>query len=257
MISANLMGGLGNQMFQIMAAYAHSREVQDDLYFDFAKCYTPNQGNKSEKYLNNFFKNLKNDKQENHFQFTHHESSFSYRQIPKEKNLLLNGYFQSEKYFENYKSEIRKVFNIDESKCKYVRQQLEEKTNSNNITSIHIRRGDYINKPNYHPTQNIDYYKKSIGVIGESSFMIISDDLDWCKLHFEGDNIFFSDFTNDIDDLYLMMMCNNKIMSNSSFSWWGVYLSEFDGEVIAPKNWFGPEGPQDTQDIYNKNWILI
>ena len=149
MITAELKGRLGNQMFQIMAAYAHSREVQDDLYFDFAKCYTPNQGNKSEKYLNNFFKNLKNDKQENHFQFTHHESSFSYRQIPKEKNLLLNGYFQSEKYFENYKSEIRKVFNIDESKCKYVRQQLEEKTNSNNITSIHIKTGLYIYKQ-YH-----------------------------------------------------------------------------------------------------------
>jgi hypothetical protein len=94
-------------------------------------------------------------------------------------------------------------------------------------------------------------------MINDSSFIIVSDDLDWCKLHFYGDNIFFSDFTNDIDDLYLMMMCNNKIMSNSSFSWWGVYLSDFDGKVITPKIWFGPEGPQDTQDIYNKNWILI
>jgi hypothetical protein len=134
---------------------------------------------------------------------------------------------------------------------------LEKKVNSDIITSVHIRRGDYVGKPNYHPTQNIEYYKKAMSMINDSSFIIVSDELDWCKLHFDGDNIFFSDFTNDIDDLYLMMMCNNKIMSNSSFSWWGVYLSDFDGKVITPKIWFGPEGPQDTQDIYNKNWILI
>jgi hypothetical protein len=257
MISANLMGGLGNQMFQIMTAYAHSRDVQDDLYFDFGKCYTPNQGNKSEKYLNNFFKFLKNDKQENHFQFIHREPSFSYNPIPKEKNLLLNGYFQSEKYFEKYKSDIKTVFNIDESKMRSVRNHLENMCSFNNLTSIHVRRGDYLKTPDYHPTLTIEYYEKCMQLAGNSKFIILSDDMEWCKKTFTNKDVFFSDFTDELDDLYLIMMCDNKIMSNSSFSWWGSYLSPLDGKIFAPKNWFGVLGPKDTQDIYGKNWKLF
>lgn len=256
MISANLMGGLGNQMFQIMAAYAHSRDVNDDLYFDFDKCYTPNQGNTSQKYKKNLFKNLKDDKRENYFQFIYNEPTFSYRPIPKEKNLLLNGFFQTEKYFATYKSDISKVFDIDFNKCKSIRNNLEQRVGSDNITSIHIRRGDYLTKPNYHPTPNLEYYYGAIDIIKDTKFIIVSDDIEWCKSNFNSDDIFFSDFTNDIDDLYLIMMCNNKIISNSSFSWWGVYLSEFDGKVIAPKNWFGTEGPQDTHDIFLKNFLI-
>jgi hypothetical protein len=257
MISANLSGGLGNQMFQIMAAYAHSKNVNDDLYFDFDKCYTPNQGNTSDKYKKNLFKNLKEDKRENYFQFIYNEPTFSYRPIPKEKNLLLNGVFQSEKYFEEYKSDVFKVFNIDLDKCKSIRKNLEEKVKSKNITSIHIRRGDYLTKPNFHTIPNLEYYKMSIKIIGESSFIIVSDDIEWCKNNFHGDNIFYSDYTNEIDDLYLIMSSDNKILSNSSFSWWGDYLSKYKGITIAPKIWFGPQGPQDTEDIYNKNWTII
>jgi hypothetical protein len=257
MISANLMGGLGNQMFQIMTAYAHSKEIGDDLYFDFDKCYTPNQGHTSSKYLPNLFKKLKNDKQENHFQFVYNETTFSYRPIPKEKNLRLNGVFQSEKYFDKYKSDIKQVFNLDESKMRDIRNHLEDICSSDIITAVHIRRGDYLSKPYFHTTPNTEYYNNCMELMGDSKFIIVSDDIEWCKNTFIRENVFFSDFTDELDDLYLIMMCNNKIMSNSSFSWWGSYLSPFDGKIFAPKNWFGPQGPQDTQDIYNKNWNII
>jgi len=257
MISVNLMGGLGNQMFQIMTAYAHSKDVQDDLYFDFQKCHTPNQGNVSELYLDNFLKNLKGDKQENHSHILYNEPKFSFSEIPKEKHLLLNGYFQSEKYFSKYKSDTDKIFNIDSQRCNYIRDYLVKKTNSENLTSVHVRRGDYLTKPNYHFVLSLDYYKKAIDSIIDSKFIIVSDDIEWCKKEFSHQDVFFTDFTKDLDDLYLMMMCNNKIISNSSFSWWAVYLSNIIGEVVSPKNWFGPDGPQDTQDIYNKGWKIL
>ena len=72
-----------------------------------------------------------------------------------------------------------------------------------------------------------------------------------------GDKFIFSPFTNEIYDLHLLLSANNHIIANSSFSWWGSYLCEKDNKVIAPKTWFGPDGPQDTQDIYNENWIII
>lgn len=257
MISANLSGGLGNQMFQIMAAYAHSKDVNDDLYFDFDKCYTPNQGFKSTKYADFLFKNLKNDRKENYFQFIYNEPTFGYRPIPKEKNLILNGCFQSEKYFTDYTEDVFHVFNIDSDKVSRTRTEIELKTNSSNITSVHVRRGDYLQKPLFHPTVSLNYLKKSMGIVSETKYIFISDDIEWCKNNFYGDNIFYSDYTNEIDDLYLIMSSDNKILSNSSFSWWGDYLSKYKGITIAPKIWFGPQGPQDTEDIYNKNWTII
>jgi hypothetical protein len=257
MITSFLQGGLGNQMFQIMAAYSLSREVNEDLYFDFDKCFTPNQGFTSSRYVKNLFKNLKKDDNSKHNHKIYRQNGFDYKEIPKEKNLLLIGDFQSEKYFEKYKNEIGGVFNLDENKMSYMKDYVSKLSNNQKMTSIHVRRGDYLTKPNYHPTQSIEYYKTSIDLIGDSNFIFISDDIKWCKENIYGENIFYSEFTNEIDDLYLMMMCDNNILSNSSFSWWGSYLSPYQNKIIAPKLWFGVDGPQDTQDIYNKNWIII
>ena len=71
-------------------------------------------------------------------------------------------------------------------------------------------------------------------------------------------NFIFSPFTDELDDLILIMSCDNHIIANSSFSWWGSYLSESENKiVVCPKNWFGYQGPQDTQDLYLNNWIKL
>jgi hypothetical protein len=97
-----------------------------------------------------------------------------------------------------------------------------------------------------------------MNLIGDSTFIFISDDINWVKENFKGDNIIYSPFKSDIDDLTLMVKCDNNIIANSSFSWWGAYLNKNENKkIIAPKEWFGPNGPKDTQDIIPENWLKI
>ena len=82
--------------------------------------------------------------------------------------------------------------------------------------------------------------------------------MSWVKENFIGDNFFYSQYDNEILDLSLMSICDNNIISNSSFSWWGAYLNKNKNKtVIAPNQWFGPNGPKDTQDIIPENWIKL
>jgi hypothetical protein len=90
-----------------------------------------------------------------------------------------------------------------------------------------------------------------------SSFIFISDDMEWVKNNFKGDNIFYSPLKDAILDLTLMTVCNNIIIANSTFSWWGAYLNKKNKKVISPKIWFGHRGPKDYFDIVPNNWIKI
>jgi len=255
MITSFLQGGLGNQMFQIAAAYSLSKVMGVEYAFNLNRCHTPAQGNTSNKYKDSIFKNV-NDVDLNLNSFRRHlQPCFAYYNIPKLDNLMLEGDFQSEKFFLDYKDEIKKLFYFDKDKEIEIREYLSQ---FESATAIHVRRGDYLTKPNYHPTCSIEYYKKGMEIIGnESNFIFVSDDINWCKKNFKGKNIHYSPFTNELDDLYLIKLCNNQIIANSSFSWWGAYLCSYNNKVVAPSIWFGPNGPQDTNDVYNKNWIKI
>lgn len=257
MITCRLKGGLGNQMFQIAATSALAKELDVKVEFQLNSCHAPAQGFMANKYKGTIFKNIKDGTITNIKNLTTYtEPKFSYSELPKRDNIILNGYFQSEKYFEKYKKEIKSLFYFDENKIKEIQKYL---TNFNVITAIHVRRGDYLKNQNHHPTCTIDYYKKAMQIIGNiSEFIFVSDDIDWCKNNFKGQNIHYSPFTNELDDLYLMKLCDNQIIANSSFSWWGAYLCSYhNNKVIAPKTWFGPKGPKDTQDIYLNNWLKI
>ncbi len=136
-----------------------------------------------------------------------------------------------------------------------------------NVVIVHARRGDYLasewNKLVHGPLPG-SYYQLGIETIktevtGKPLFVLISDDnsfwssseLDFLK---DEDTLIFDE--NDIDTLYLMTQSRNFIIANSTFSWWGAYLSPALN-VIAPSRWFGPRGPQDWQDIYETSWTII
>jgi len=172
-----------------------------------------------------------------------------YKEIPETRgNLTLHGYFQNEKYFEGAEEELREVFrtNFDISFA--------------DICSIHVRRGDYLKYPLIHTNIGMDYYRKAIEIMrskGYEKFLVFSDDIDWCKQNFIGDEYSFSEGLKNYEDLIKMSACRSHIIANSSFSWWGARLGiNPTRTVIAPKQWFGPEGPS-TYEIIPENWIKI
>jgi hypothetical protein len=258
MITTFLQGGLGNQIFQIMAAISHSKKINTDCYFDFSKSNVETQGQRANKYADNLFKNLNNTIINFNNLQRYIEPRFSFTPLPIIDNVCLIGSFQSEKYFDNIKNEIYDLFYFDENKMSQIQNYINEKTGGDLVTSLHIRRGDYLRKPNFHPTQDLNYYVKAMEITNTKKYIVVSDDIQWCKENFIGDKFIFSDFTDEIDDLMLIMNCNHHIIANSSFSWWGAYLCKNPNKiVVAPKLWFGLQGPQDTEDIYINNWIKI
>lgn len=187
--------------------------------------------------------------------------------IPEFKNIYLDGYFQSEKYFVHIREVLLAYFtfpNLD------AENEIILKTinTAENAVSIHLRRGDYL-KPEvqkYHGSLPSKYYLEAINFLNENfehcRFFVFSDDITYCKEIFKNiKNIEYIDHNqgkNSWKDMYLMTQCRHHIIANSSFSWWGAWLGKKDGKTIAPKNWFNKEVANfNIQDIVPKNWITI
>lgn len=257
-ITIKLMGGLGNYLFQIAAGYAFS--LKNNYSFRINNIEESYVAHKPPSlYINSILpsKLFGND---NISYVTYDEPSFNYNEIPNiNRNLKLNGYFQSEKYFINYRNEIHDLFLnekiIDDLKLKY------KNILNANTCSLHVRRGDYLRLQDYHTVLSLSYYKSAIDIIGnDKTFLIFSDDIDWCKEVFDYlPNKIFVEGNADYEDLYLMSLCNDNIIANSSFSWWGAWLNLNPNKiVISPKKWFGKLNIQHkTDDLYCENWIKI
>ena len=99
---------------------------------------------------------------------------------------------------------------------------------------MHIRRTDYVNNP-YHTNLSVDWYNTAKQHFNDPNILVFSDDKDWCKKSLPLDTI--SPFETDGEDLYAMTQCSGHIIANSSFSWWGAYLSNGE-QTIIPKEWF-------------------
>ena len=126
-----------------------------------------------------------------------------------------------------------------------------------NTVSLHVRRTDYVNLQNYHPIAAIQYYKDALDLIEHDKVVVFSDDINWCKKNFKFNNMVFIEGNSNIEDLYLMSMCNNNVIANSSFSWWAAWLNKNEyKKIVAPKVWFGPAAPSD-KDIIPDTWIKI
>ena len=256
MITCKLDGGLGNYLFQIGATVTLAKKINTNAVFDTRSAIKV-QGH-IDTYKDNILRNIETGlvKVNNLYR----EPSFSYNEIPLVDSMMLQGYFQSEKYLD--RSLILDIFGID----KVTKATIQEKYNvlfkkgvMNSAVSLHVRRGDYVNIQDRHPVLPIEYYEKARDELGRfRPYLVFSDDIQWCKEHFKGTNFIFIEGNTDIVDLYLMSMCQDNIIANSSFSWWGAYLNQTeDKKVIAPKTWFGINKQLNTKDLIPSNWITI
>lgn len=229
MVTAKLYGRLGNQLFQKAAAIGYA-EMYGKSYSFGGKFIAPT---------------------------VVYERGHSFNELPdiqSPKNIVLDGYWQSEKYFSHCRETILEQFNF-----KWQHRA--------GWCSIHVRRGDYLNYIDKHPVVTEFYLlaalEKMVELTSNENFIIFSDDIPWCKRFFSQYrcNFQYSEGKSEKEDLELMSSCEHNIISNSTFSWWGAWLNQNANKiVISPSkdNWFGPGNSHlDTSDIIPDSWIQI
>jgi len=253
MLTCNLVGGLGNKMFQVATTHSLALNNDDKCVFEFSEKVNDHQHINT--YLNNIFRNISFGV--SGCNLLYQEPYFHYSKIPYITNLRLLGYFQSEKYFNENREQILNLFSIDEVNMKYITDKYSDILEVNTC-SLHVRRGDYINLPNHHPICDVSYYRNAMSHMDTNTiYLVFSDDLEWCKSTFKGGNFIFVE-EKDYIDVWLMSLCNHNIIANSSFSWWGAWLNNNESKkVIAPKKWFGPAINHDTKDLIPEKWLTI
>jgi hypothetical protein len=250
-------GRLGNQMFQ----YAASKSAALNCNTIFA---LPTESHELSNFFNldcKFYSLNQNINLINKMK-TYSETIFEYdsRFENISDNTSLEGYFQSEKYFKKYENIIRKDLTFKKEILDIVEPYISDLNKENNLVSVHIRRGDYVNLQQYHPLCTIEYYKNAMLKFTNHKFLIFSDDIQWCKNNFGNENnIIYSELNSHIQDMCGMSLCSHNIIANSSFSWWGAWLNDNPNKiVIAPQKWFGESyRDKNTKDIYCDNWIKL
>ena len=242
MISVNLVGRGGNQMFQAAACIAHANRM--NVEYGIPVNTTNNQ------IWPNFLKNFQG------LNFIAHgghipvfqEPRHGYTPLPVMKEGRLHGYFQSYKYFEDYEDEIKQLFGF-------------KFTAGLDCVSIHIRRGDYLLYHDKHPAVNMEYLQPAMEMFPHDTFMVFSDDLPWCHKHLKGDRFHFSEGKSALIDMHTMACCKHNIISNSTFSWWSAYGNNNpDKIVVTPdeSNWFGPGNKHlDVSTLIPESWTRI
>ena len=188
--------------------------------------------------------------------------------IDQRPPVYLAGYWQSERYFSDFAAAIRRDFSINFNLDSEARRHLESIKNTSSI-SLHVRRGDYVTNPiaaRYHGVCSLDYYLTAANYIAaqvsEPHFFVFSDDIKWVT-----DNLrlpyvtTFVNFDNKkhcpIVDMQLMKVCKHHVIANSSFSWWGAWLNPSQHKVVvAPKKWFN-HASADTKDLLPYSWVCL
>ncbi len=179
----------------------------------------------------------------------------------KQTRLYLDGYWQDERFFINVAPELKKIFKFRDPPLRL--DYISNLINESNSVALHIRRGDYItNKAaaSIYGVCDLNYYQRAIDFvrtkIKNPRFFVFSDDTEWAKNNFSKDEFLVVDQNRGKDscwDMYLISMCTSAIISNSTFSWWGAWLGEGDGHVIAPNKWF----INRENNIVPARWVKI
>ena len=208
----------------------------------------------------------------------YHEPCFPYLPIPVASNIVLEGYFQSYKYFIEYRHEIRDLLWGNVSTLMQVVICEYESISKNSETGLpcmptvcmHVRRGDYLNLPQYHPTQPDSYYLDALrhieARVGTVQVLLFSDDTpyakEWSKKTLGNRSVYIDDThpdTGALSCLMLMSLCDHFIIANSSLSLNAYYLrANEDALLCAPANWFGPLGPRfNIHDIVPPSALVL
>ena len=280
MITCHLMGGLGNQLFQIFATISYATKHRERFNFLYSEMLVNRV-----TYWNTFLVELK--------AFTHlklsnakivKEEAFHYQDIlpqnlieqngiMQKENIKLYGYFQSYKYFQENYDTICNLIKLEKQKERVIFKYMQ---NYKSMISMHFRLGDYKLLQEFHPIMKIEYYKNSIQHIVKKTnnknlkILYFSEKKDATLVDETINNLITTfpdcifikafDYAEDWEQMLMMSLCSHNIIANSTFSWWGAYFNSNKNKIVCyPDVWFGPKliDVNNTRDLFPNDWNKI
>ncbi len=273
-VSIILMGGLGNQLFQIAAALNYAKRFGHKCIFP---CDLEHSRNCTER--NHYWNTINTtnlltieniDYRENYRIFRPVKEFYHYDFPYITGNVLLDGYFQTDLYVNLVRDDMINILLSNKEanlKTEKIYENICNKFKTENLISLHIRRGDYLKYSDVHTNLDIEYYVNAVNKLSSIYLLpiiVFSDDYEWCKnnlpKYFKNDLYFMNEYNlTDFEELVLMSKMRNNIIANSSFSWWAAYINNNkDKRVVAPSNWFANKQQFPTWEcLYCKDWIVI
>ena len=254
-IGVRIYGGLGNQLFQIGNALAISEKTGRKLIIEQPETL---EGWRQKVYWNKFIHGITLGKNPNFF-LIYKEPDHLYRPIPiPESSLVIDGYFQSEKYFKDFRNIILSHFHLLPSDENYLLSKYQDIKERN---CLHVRLGDILNIQHMFPVPPKKYFEWCINQLSENKYAIFTDSPEVLSNYLPDlrnlDVIY--PLEEDYLELGLMSMCKNFICSNSTFSWWASWLSENrKKKVFFPYPWIGPGITNlDISDLFYNGCTLV
>lgn len=292
MVISQILGGLGNQMFQYAAGRALSLASNQPLSFDLIgfENYRLHHGFELQRVFNLDVNEADTQivqdmlgwrsnclvkkilKRSQFAPFRGHkfvvEPHFHYWPglISLAGDSYLVGYWQSEQYFKAFENTVRQDFIFRDPLVGRNSDFALEMKDKQSV-SLHVRRGDYVSNPKNRKVMNLcepDYYMRAIAHIAKQvsdpTFYIFSDDPDWVERHlpmkFSNVIVSHNRGKDSYIDMQLMSLCKHHIIANSSFSWWGAWLnSDKNKIVVAPQKWFVNE--HQVRDLFPPGWVVL
>jgi hypothetical protein len=236
-IEINFKGRLGNQMFEYAFGYNLSKIYNCNLFIK------KNHQCILDKFFNIDLKKINTDSKKIYIKEKEcYKDGYENNYLNLEDNdYLFDGYWQNENYFKEYADDIKKLYIVP--KFNIPQDDL----------VIHVRRGDYVTKyKNTHFYCDENWYQKTISMFNFSQLHIITDDIEWCTKFFQKYNPIIPNL-DEINSIGYISSFSQIIISNSTFGWWGAYLSDTDN-VVCPKVWL-PFKP--CWETAKKEWIKI
>jgi hypothetical protein len=236
-VSAKLCGQLGNQFFQIATAYALAWDHGVDVCFtdwDYAPGWKTNR--------HHFFFRC-NDQALGRVEHEVSLPGFGYYPIDFRPNMMLQGFYQNEKYFVHHRARLLELFAPHEKDLKIVRKKFGWILDHPESVSVHVRyyRGE--TQAACFIQYDRNYFEKAMALFPKSSlFVVTSDCIEFAKKHIptEGRNVVFIQSAPYYQAFLIQRYCKHQIISNSTFSWWSAWLNEnLNKIVVRPKVWLG------------------
>jgi hypothetical protein len=229
MVTCKLWAQTANQLFMISATICHALKMNTSFFVP-TRSINPRLW---PTYIHHLPKAIPGRITKHYFA----QPSHSFTPIPDQDDITLEGYFQSESYWNDYKKKLADILQFSHKPDTFI--------------AIHHRRGDYLKYPERFPVLDMDYYEQAIRSFlhaGYSQFKVFSDDIPWCKDQYAkmGWAFEYSNIKDPLQDIKHMYNAAGYVLANSTFGLFPALLRSDNPVVVAPAEyrWFGPEGQE-------------